>query len=73
MIWADRNPYIIFVAILENRCPHKFILSLTDLYNSHFSHKSGFRHKLLIPSQYGRSLITSLHIMYVLGTRNCQY
>jgi hypothetical protein len=26
-----RNPYNIFVAILENRCPHKFILSLTDL------------------------------------------
>jgi hypothetical protein len=26
-----RNPYNIFVAILENRCLHKFILSLTDL------------------------------------------
>ena len=26
-----RNPYNIFVAISENRCPPKFILSLTDL------------------------------------------
>ena len=25
------NPYIIFVGILENWCPHKFILSLIDL------------------------------------------
>jgi len=27
----QKNPYNIFVAILENRCLHKFILSLTDL------------------------------------------
>ena len=27
-----RNPYNIFVAILENQCLHKFILSLSDLY-----------------------------------------
>ena len=30
--FQGRNPYNIFVAILENRCHHKFILSLTDLY-----------------------------------------
>ena len=30
--FQGRNPYNIFVAILENQCPHKFILSLTDLY-----------------------------------------
>ena len=29
--FLGRNPYNIFVAILENRCPRKFILSLTDL------------------------------------------
>ena len=29
--FQGRNPYNIFVAILENQCPHKFILSLTDL------------------------------------------
>ena len=29
--FQGRNPYNIFDAILENRCPHKFILSLTDL------------------------------------------
>ena len=29
--FQGRNPYDIFVAILENRCLHKFILSLTDL------------------------------------------
>ena len=29
--FQGRNPYNIFVAILENRCPHKFILCLTDL------------------------------------------
>ena len=29
--FQGRNPYNIFVAILENICPHKFILSLTDL------------------------------------------
>ena len=29
--FQDRNPYNIFDAILENRCLHKFILSLTDL------------------------------------------
>jgi hypothetical protein len=25
--FQGRNPYNIFVAILENRCPHRFILS----------------------------------------------
>ena len=30
--FQGRNPYNIFIAILENWCPHKFILSLTDLY-----------------------------------------
>ena len=30
--FQGRNPYNIFDAILENGCPHKFILSLTDLY-----------------------------------------
>ena len=30
--FQGRIPCNIFVAILENRCPHKFILSLTDLY-----------------------------------------
>ena len=30
--FQGRNPYNIFIAILENRCPHRFILSLTDLY-----------------------------------------
>ena len=30
-IFQYRNPYNTFVAILENQCPHKFILSLTDL------------------------------------------
>ena len=29
--FLGRNPCNIFVAILENRCPRKFILSLTDL------------------------------------------
>ena len=29
-----RNPYNIFVAILENPCLYKFILSLTDLCKS---------------------------------------
>ena len=28
----SRKLYNIFVAIQENRCPHKFILSLSDLY-----------------------------------------
>ena len=29
--FQGRNPHNIFIAILENRCLHKFILSLTDL------------------------------------------
>ena len=29
--FQSRNSYNIFVAILENRCPHQFIMSLTDL------------------------------------------
>ena len=29
--FQGRNPYDIFVAILENQCPHKFIPSLIDL------------------------------------------
>ena len=29
--FQGRNPYNIFVAILENRCRHELILSLTDL------------------------------------------
>ena len=29
--FQGRNPYNIFVAVLENQCPHKFILSLTYL------------------------------------------
>jgi hypothetical protein len=29
--FQGRNPYNIFLAILENQCPHKFILILTDL------------------------------------------
>ena len=29
--FQGRNPYNIFVAVLENQCPHKFILSLTHL------------------------------------------
>ena len=30
--FQGRYPYNVFVAILENRCHHRFILSLTDLY-----------------------------------------
>ena len=29
--FQGRNPYNIFVAISENGCPHKLIMSLTDL------------------------------------------
>ena len=29
--FQGRNPYNIFVAILENQCPHEFIPSLIDL------------------------------------------
>ena len=29
--FQGRNPYNIFVAVLENQCPHEFILSLTYL------------------------------------------
>ena len=29
--FQGRNPYDIFVAILENQCPHEFIPSLIDL------------------------------------------
>ena len=38
--FQGRNPYRIFVAILENQCLHKFLLSLSDLQLANFEVKS---------------------------------
>ena len=38
--FQSRNPYRIFVAVLENQCLHKFILSLSYLQLANFEVKS---------------------------------
>ena len=43
--FQGRSSYNIFVAILENRCLHKFILRFTDLYWPHITYVLAFSYK----------------------------